>query len=274
MISKRTTSTTAGWMLDLELSDKQEKLYALIYSKTDAGGRWAMTAKDVAVWCRCSVRHARRIVRELEDMGLIAHEVITWKNGKLGGTKTEFWAIDPEDATPAPDGSKTHITWKQNGTPGDTDVTPPLVTRMSPPPGDTDVTTPIVDIIYNKHTTCNTDELIAEGRSAACGKSENDWVPPTVEEVTAYAKEQGFADPAGFADYYVRYQTEAGWQTGKGKARHRISNWKLNVIQWSQYRKNQVFSQPERASRPARAAEPRRKRVVPVTPEELEAMLF
>ena len=248
MISKRTISNTAGWMLDLPLTDKQEKLYALIYSKTDAGGRWAMTAKDVAVWCRCSVRHAKRLIRELEDLGLIAHEVVTWKNGKLGGTKTEFWAIDPEDATPAPDGSKTHITWKGNGG----------------TPGDTHVPTPYNDSNINKHTTKNTKEEIHEGREDAPAAAA--FVPPTVEEVTAYAEAQGFADPAGFADYYVRYQTEAGWMTGKGSKRHQITNWKLNVVQWSQYRKNQVFSQPDRAT-----AQPRKQASL-LTPEEFNSL--
>lgn len=90
-----------------------------------------------------------------------------------------------------------------------------------------------------------------------------------MEEVAEYAKVQGFADPEGFADYYVRYQTEAGWMTGKGSKRHQISNWKLNVVQWSQYRKNQVFSQPE----PERAKAQPRKRVVPVSEDEF-ATLF
>lgn len=257
MISKKVTATTAGWMLDLDLTDKQEKLYALIYSKTDAGGRWTMTAKDVATWCRCSERHAQRLIRELEDMGLIAHEVVTWKSGKVGGTKTEFWAIDPEDATPAPSGSKTKITWRGNRTPHDTDVVTPLTTQMSLPPHDTDVVTPHIDSNNNKHTTSNTFGANTTSREDAPSASAP-FVPPTVEEVTAYARAQGFADPEGFADYYVRYQTEAEWMTGKGKQRHQITNWKLNVIQWSQYRKNQIFNRPS-PERAREAAAPDRR---------------
>lgn len=257
-------------MLSLPLTDKQEKLYALIYTKTDAGGRWAMTAQDVATWCRCSVRHAKRLISELEDMGLIAHEVVSWRNGKCGGKKTEFWAILPESAAPAPDGSKTRISWKankKNGGDGDTHVPTPMVTPMSPPHGDTHVPTPYIDSNNNKHTTKNNERTNTASRedappSAAC------FVPPTVEEVAAYAKDQGFADPEGFADYYVRYQTEAEWMTGKGSKRKKISNWKLNVIQWSQYRKNQIFNE----QKPARASEPARKGRHEISDEEFFAM--
>lgn len=71
--------------------------------------------------------------------------------------------------------------------------------------------------------------------------------PPTIQEVADYARKQGFADPDGFAAYYVAYQTEAGWVTGKGSKQHPIDNWKLNVIAWGRYRKNEIFTeQPER----------------------------
>ena len=66
--------------------------------------------------------------------------------------------------------------------------------------------------------------------------------PPTVKEVADYCRTQGFADPEGFADYYVRYQTENGWMTGKGANRKPIDNWKLNVIAWGRYRKNETFA--------------------------------
>ena len=68
------------------------------------------------------------------------------------------------------------------------------------------------------------------------------FTAPTVEEVAAYAQQQGFADPSGFAAYYVAYQTEAGWTTGKGSKKKPIDNWKLNVLAWGKYRKNETFS--------------------------------
>ena len=75
-------------------------------------------------------------------------------------------------------------------------------------------------------------------------------IPPTVQEVADYCRTQGFADPEGFADYYVRYQTENGWMTGKGKNRKPIDNWKLNVVTWGRYHKNETFI-TARAEQPA-----------------------
>lgn len=89
--------------------------------------------------------------------------------------------------------------------------------------------------------------------------------PPTVQEVEEYARTQGFADPAGFADYYVRYQTEAGWMTGKGSKRHPMDNWKLNVIAWRRYRKDEIFSQNE----PEQEQRSGGRLITDLTPEEL-----
>lgn len=69
----------------------------------------------------------------------------------------------------------------------------------------------------------------------------NTPIPPTVEQVEDYARSKGFADPRGFAEYYIAYQTENGWQTGKGKNRKPIDNWKLNVLSWLPNHKTQVF---------------------------------
>lgn len=69
----------------------------------------------------------------------------------------------------------------------------------------------------------------------------NTPIPPTVEQVEDYARNKGFADPRGFAEYYIAYQTENGWMTGKGKNRKPIDNWKLNVLSWLPNHKTQVF---------------------------------
>lgn len=66
-------------------------------------------------------------------------------------------------------------------------------------------------------------------------------IPPTLAEVTTYAHQQGAKDPEGFADYYLRCQKEMQWRTKSGKP---VENWKLNVIQWLRYHKNETFPKP------------------------------
>lgn len=85
---------TPDWMLNLQLTDKQEKLYALIWGYSRNGrSRWRGTSRELATWLRCSERHAKRLVHELEDLGFISHEVIRTTRK----TWTEFWAILPDD---------------------------------------------------------------------------------------------------------------------------------------------------------------------------------
>ena len=77
-------------------------------------------------------------------------------------------------------------------------------------------------------------------------RESNTPLPPTLQEVEDYARSKGFADPRGFAEYYIAYQTENGWMTGKGKNRKPIENWKLNVLSWSPNHKTQVFQKSSR----------------------------
>lgn len=73
------------------------------------------------------------------------------------------------------------------------------------------------------------------------GDNNTPLIPPTLAEVTAYAHQQGAKDPEGFADYYLRCQKEMQWRTKFGKP---VENWKLNVIQWLKYHKNETFPRP------------------------------
>jgi hypothetical protein len=63
-------------------------------------------------------------------------------------------------------------------------------------------------------------------------------MPPTVKAVADYARERGFADPEGFADYYVASNEAEGWKRKNGQP---ITNWKSNVLQWERYHKNERF---------------------------------
>lgn len=95
-------------MLGLGLTDKQLLLYALIWNTTKNGsGLFKGTAPYIAEWLGCTDRNVKKIVRQLEDRGLIAHEVIR----TMKKTYTIFWAIDPDKAKAPEKGSKAKIDW-------------------------------------------------------------------------------------------------------------------------------------------------------------------
>ncbi len=252
-----------AWQRDLGLPDKLEKLYAMIWNiSKDGRSRMRATSGYIAEWCHCSQRHAQRMIYALEDMGLVAHEVVY--DFRKGCNVTEFWAILPDEAERPEKGSKGKISW--TGKRG-TDTTP-----MSQTVYDTHVVNQ-----HDTHVVNHTDSNIfldttrnnyrgnnTRTKRDDAQKSMVIFNPPTVQDVADYARTQGFADPEGFADYYVAYQTEAGWMTGKGSKRHPIDNWKLNVIAWGRYRKNEIFSQTEQERTQAQP----RKQARLLTPEE------
>lgn len=248
-----------AWQRDLGLPDKLEKLYAMIWNiSKDGRSRMRATSAYIAEWCHCSRRHAQRMIYALEDMGLVAHEVVF--DRRRGCNVTEFWANVPDDAERPEKGKKEKIAWiGKRGS----DTTP-----MSQTVCDTHVVNQSDTHVVN-HTDSNifidTTRNNYRGRNTRVKRDDAQrslvvFNPPTVQEVADYARAQGFADPEGFADYYVTYQTEAGWMTGKGSKRHPIDNWKLNVIAWGRYRKTEIFTQQERE--PAREARD-------MTPEEI-----
>jgi hypothetical protein len=63
-------------------------------------------------------------------------------------------------------------------------------------------------------------------------------IPPTPQEVTKYASERGFRDPAGFAATFVAYYEAAHWCKKDGS---KIRNWRQAVITWEANNKNRVF---------------------------------
>jgi hypothetical protein len=65
------------------------------------------------------------------------------------------------------------------------------------------------------------------------------FVKPTIEEVAEYVRKRGFADPEGFAAFYVETNENRDWITGKGE---RVRNWKNNIIQnWEDKFINRTF---------------------------------
>ena len=63
--------------------------------------------------------------------------------------------------------------------------------------------------------------------------------PPTPQDVADYCRTRGFADPEGFADYYVESMRLAGWTRKNGQP---VDNWKQNVLQWEKHHKEEVFA--------------------------------
>ena len=249
-----------AWQRDLQLPDKLEKLYAMIWNiSKDGRSRMRATSAYIAEWCHCSQRHAKRMIYALEDMGLVAHEVVF--DHRRGCNVTEFWAVVPEDAERPEKGSKEKISWTKKKDTKGTPMSQTKGTPMSQTVWDTHVPNQRDTHVPNlKDTAIYSTGSIRTPLSEAKYRRNNTRIkrddgqrsmvifnPPTIQEVADYARKQGFADPDGFAAYYVAYQTEAGWVTGKGSKQHPIDNWKLNVIAWGRYRKNEIFTeQPER----------------------------
>jgi hypothetical protein len=88
---------------------------------------------------------------------------------------------------------------------------------------------------YAKIAHIDNKEEIKEEKDSS---SEQPSIPPPFQEVVKYCRERGFADPEGFADYYLENQKQGGWKRKDGKA---ITNWKQNVLQWERYNKNKTF---------------------------------
>ena len=66
-----------------------------------------------------------------------------------------------------------------------------------------------------------------------------DNIPPTPQDVIAYAKERGFVDAEGFAAHWFAYYTQANWHLANGKP---MKDWKKAVITWEPNNKDRRFT--------------------------------
>lgn len=74
------------------------------------------------------------------------------------------------------------------------------------------------------------------------------FIPPTVQEVAEYVRTRAFADPVGFAKYFVELCTNSGWRMANGEGRP-IVNWKNYIVSsWEKNNKNRIFSTPTAGS--------------------------
>ncbi|MCR5071184.1 MAG: helix-turn-helix domain-containing protein [Bacteroidales bacterium] len=131
-----------AWMLELGLTDKQLLTYAMIWGYSrDGVSRFRGTARYIAEWIGCTDRHAKRIIRELEDRGLVAHEVTR----TMKSTYTSFWAVLPEDAQQLESGSRPKIDWIGR------DARVPIGGDISVPIGG-DISVPTDILVYNTNS--------------------------------------------------------------------------------------------------------------------------
>lgn len=86
----------------------------------------------------------------------------------------------------------------------------------------------------NEQGGCSNNEHIKKSNK----NKEKTFIPPTPQEVTKYASERGFRDPAGFAATFVAYYEAAHWCKKDGS---KIQNWRQAVITWEANNKNRVF---------------------------------
>ena len=80
-------------------------------------------------------------------------------------------------------------------------------------------------------------------------KEDNNTTPtiPSVEQVAEHARSKGFADPEGFAAYYIEYNDNRSWVAANGKP---IIGWKNNINNnWMKF-KSKTFAQEDKTYKP------------------------
>lgn len=100
----------AGWMVPLGLTQRQLILYALLLNMTKGGiSRFHGSAKYLADWIGCKERQTQNIIRQLEERGLLAHEVVFDRTRRC--PVSEFWALYPDQISPRNGEDRERISW-------------------------------------------------------------------------------------------------------------------------------------------------------------------
>jgi hypothetical protein len=93
-------------------------------------------------------------------------------------------------------------------------------------------------VIYKSPTTSSEDKETITELVKAMRSTGKRFVPPTVEEVTTYLKENNYAYPGRYADEFVSFYEAKGWMIGKNK----MKNWKMATKQWKAWeKKNKII---------------------------------
>lgn len=191
-----------GWMRSLGLTDKQLLVYAMIWGfSRDGRSRMRGSAKYIAAAAGCSARHAKRLIYELENLGLIRHEVVATRRGLV----SEFWALLPAEATAPEKGSRGKISWagKGRGCPY------PVGTRMSLPGGDIDVPTP--KPLSSHSTGSNINKNTGGGKNSAPGRAKTTTTTGFLfEDIELPFQDDEHA--AIFNDAWAKLRRQPKWQ--------------------------------------------------------------
>lgn len=85
----------------------------------------------------------------------------------------------------------------------------------------------------------STRKKLPEEKNNNINISRIEFNPPTPLEVSHYCEERGWTDPAGFAQHFIDYYTQAGWHLSNGKP---MKDWKKAVITWEPNNKFRSFA--------------------------------
>jgi hypothetical protein len=201
------------------LSVMEKVLYAEIDSFCGSGKECFCSNAHFAHLLQVSERQVQRLLVSLEKKGIISRRMVY----KEGGKEVDKRYLKPVHVTTPPD--------KAVATPHDEIVTPSGDENVvGTHPG---ITNPSITDIYSDSTT-ETESKTKRKRKA--------FVPPTLEEVTAYVQEKKLkVNPKDFFDYY-----EAGnWHDQTGKP---VKVWKQKCQSWSMREGANQKSQPSQPS--------------------------
>ena len=169
-------------------------------------GQVAKSVRDLAVRWQWSVNTVMKFITELKEGGYIdthktsVNQVITIKKYLLFNTQDET--------------NSESLIQTQSETQNDT------------------------SIIYIKNLEKEIN-ILKERLTKVSPKKEQNFVPPTVEEVAAYIQEKGYHFNA---ESFVSFYESKGWMVGKNK----MKNWRAACKTWEEKSKGDLFSPKKR----------------------------
>ena len=205
-----------GWMVtELDLKGNELLIYALIYGFTQSDDQWFDgSLKYIAEWTNSTVRGVQKSIAALVEKNLIEKEEFTKNKTKScryrvwnkvrGGIEQSSWGYGTKFMGGIEQSSPNNI--NNNN---------------------------IYNTPYTQYSTTLRIECSPQGDPPPNGsdekksrKDKNSFVPPTLEEVTAYCASRGNkVDPKKFFKYY----NTLDWFDAKGE---KVKSWKHKCITW------------------------------------------